>query len=382
VFLRLQSIFNLYAETYNQRQVSNQLATITNPSPELDLILNELEILGSSPDTIDQVRLAYDQMSGVQYAHVALVSEISGNQFLRRLYDPIRSVVTRHQCFENLCCEQAVDVWFEAGGGRMNIDGSRNVRGFDVDSYQLSGGVQTEIQSDVIVGLAGSYANDKLDYRKLNGHGTSHTGFAGLYGLYRPNCGYVFVDAIYGYTDTKMKRQINIGPLEYLARSKPKISQARGYIEAGYDLDSCFCSDTLIQPFVGLEVRSFRRNHVSEKGAYPLNLCIASKRKSDVLSRLGVHVTANELFCNSFLSLDLAWQYRFTNSNNTLRERFQSFGNEFKIKGRDIGRNSVDAALTFSTSLGNNWELYVEAIGEAWSNTCAYNFLGGVQYNW
>jgi hypothetical protein len=74
----------------NARAVAGQLDNIANPTSLQNELLSDFLAF----PTVDALNLALDQSSGAQYALDPFVAEVANRQFLRRLYDPIRSLVT------------------------------------------------------------------------------------------------------------------------------------------------------------------------------------------------------------------------------------------------------------------------------------------------
>ncbi len=233
------------------------------------------------------------------------------------------------------------------------------------------------IASGLTVGVAAGYAIDQVHYRG-NGDGTNHTYLGGLYGLYRP-CGYyVMADVLFGASDNRVKRHIDFGDIKRIARSKPKIYETTFYLEAGKD----FCYKSfLVQPFVGVELSYVHRDKISEYGADSLDLMVLEKKLYNVYGSLGVHVT--QAVCDGLaLSVDLAWQYRFSERTSHLIERFRDFGTPFKIQGISEKRNSLEGAFTISKEMVGGWTLYAEFSGQHWQGISTFNYLAGVEAQW
>ena len=58
---------------------------------------NDILTLAKSSDTTNEALQVYDQMSGYQYGSILPIAELAVNQFIRRLYNPIRSIVTSYR---------------------------------------------------------------------------------------------------------------------------------------------------------------------------------------------------------------------------------------------------------------------------------------------
>lgn len=372
--LFVQTVFNFDAVTPNQIAVATQLESITDPTSEEFLILITLEALPAA-----EQQQALDEMSGVQYASLNLASEIASRQFLRRLYDPLRSIVTIESCNDDCCaCPcPTLDLWLEAGGGQTFLNGNSHAHGLKLNGWEITGGVQSTFNRDWTIGIAGSYVEDCIKH-DLGARGKNRMGFGAIYGLYRPSNFYVLTDLVFGSSEFSLTRSIDMGVLSYTAKGRPKHYHAIGYIEAGFDWNTC---NFLIQPFLGFEGGYFRRNSFSESGFSPLNLRVNKQTYGNAFSRLGVHLTTKQ-WSSLKLSVDVAWDCRLTSNKRSITESFQDFGAPFTVTAISRNRNRVDAAATVITKLCNGWELYAEVRGEFWSKEATYNVLGGVKYRW
>lgn len=402
VQLTLESVFISVADTYNQRQVAEQLNTI-NPSsatPEELNVLFNLLALSSQPATVDAARQALSEMSGEQYTNHLFTSELIGRRFVRRLYDPLRSIILNngaccdrdvyYNCYESNGCTVLDDTpwipnnlvvgpWIEISGGHTFFRHDNNARGFQSNNYEVTIGLQSTVTDIWTLGIAGSYAHENINYN-IGGSGNINTGLLGIYGLYRPEGCYVILDLIGNYNWGKVKRPIDIGSLHYVAHSNPKFAEGMFYIEMGKDVCIPY-SGLLIQPFLGFEVDFYGSKRIVERHADPINLVINKKSRTNAFSRLGIHLaTTNMASWN--ISLDAAWQYRMTTTSNHVSEHFEDFGNTFDIKGVALPRNSLDISAYISTVINDEWELFAEISGERWSRGGSFDIVGGVKFSW
>lgn len=375
VYLTLLTEIAKGATTANQLAVATQLDAIVNPNPQQSLLLNQLVNLPPS-----RVGGALDSLSGYQHTSDLFTAEAINRQFIRRLYDPIRSIVTSEPCACNPCaieCSNDFTPWLESGAVFTHLQGNDNVQGFNTKGYEITAGIQKTFCRNWTLGIAGSYEHDNLHYRGGAGSGNSNTWLGGIYGLYRPSCFYGLVDLTYGYSKNSLHRKIEVGNLHYRAHSKPKISQYTFYGEAGFDVSIC---DFLLQPFVGLETGSYRRKHIHETHADGWQLDVKKRDRSLSESRLGFHLTTCR--SNVDMSLDFAWNRRLTQRKNKIRERFAEFGSTFEIEGIKLSKNSLDYALTASTYICEDLRAYIEGSGESWSHSHLYNLLAGIEFRW
>ena len=256
-----------FASTCNQKSVAGILDITT--SAALKAIV---QILPTLP--LADIQHALDQMSGEQYTTLLTMAELTGEQFVRRLYDPLRTLVTTYPCCNCWCCP-TLGGWLEAGGGESFLDGSVNCHGLKMESYDVAGGVQTTCNCNLTLGAAATYAHDHIDY-KIGGSGHNNTVLGAIYSLYRPQGYYILGDIAYGYSQDRVKRHLEIGDDSYRASSKPKIYQGIAYGEVGIDLCLPNCTCLLLQPYGGLEASIFRRSQITESGDDGINLELPS----------------------------------------------------------------------------------------------------------
>lgn len=403
VQLTFESVFLSVADSYNEIQVAEQLNTLdhSNTTPEELTLLVNLLALSTQPETADEARTALSQMSGEHYTNQLFIGELTGRRFIRRLYDPLRSILVNsntccerdvyYNCYENNCCmvlddtpwylDNSVKVgpWFTLSGGHTFMRHNTNAHGYQSNNYEATLGLQSTFGDIWTVGLAGSYAYESVDYN-IGGTGNINTGLLGLYALCRPESYYVLADLIFDYSWGKIKRPVNVGSLHYQARSNPRFTDTLFYIEAGKDICISY-SGLLLQPFLGFEVDYYAGRKIVEGHGGPINLVISKKSRTSAFSRLGLHLASLNLGCWN-ISCDAAWQYRMTNTRNHVRERFNDFGNTFNIKGVALPRNSLDVSAYVSTVICDGWELFAAVSAERWSRGATYDFVGGVKISW
>jgi uncharacterized protein with beta-barrel porin domain len=353
--------------------ISKKLDGLVDPTTSQNFLLNDLAKL-SGPDLV----YVLDDMSGVQYATESFFAQSANRQFIRRLYDPIRAIVTTSPC--NVCfdpCNElnGFDVWAEGGGGQRRVNGDF---GAHLNEWDITLGLQKTFINILTVGVAGSYERNYLKYNRSNGSANGYSWFAGLYGLYRPTNYYVLADIAYGYSEHNVDRHLVIGNVTDKFKAKPKNSQVTFYAEGG--IDQVLCS-VLIQPFIGLEVAGFYRKGFSEREvvANDTSLTIHQQNNTSATSSLGLHLT-DQFFSWVDVSIDLAWLYRFTKDYN-FNANFQSFSATFPVYARKIGRSSGQGAITVSKTW-NDYKVYVEGSGEIWNKASIYNVLAGIELAW
>lgn len=401
VKMTVEFVLTAATDAFNEQQVSKQLQTLNlnTSTPDQIVLFSQLLSLVNNPQTIDQSRSGMASLSGEQYTNIMLTADVSGRQFIRRLYEPVRMLVVHggicknrdvfYNCYESNGCvclddeawvpsvSSNCEPWLEISGRHSFLRHDNNARGYKSNNYQITFGVQQTTCEICTIGLAGGYEHERIHYN-LSGTCNNENLFVGLYTLLRPAKYYLLADLAYEWGCGKVKRPITVGSVNYQARSKPTFCQGIFYGEIGTDLELTKC---LLQPFFGLEVNYFDGRKVTEHHADPVNLAIGKRSRTSALTRLGVHFGSLP-WCSWTFNLDLAWQYRLTSVSNHVHEHFQDFGHNFKIKGVRIPRNSIDGSARIAYTFCDCWDLFAEISGERWQHGSLYNVLVGVKYTW
>jgi len=366
-------VFPLFGElNKNQRNVQEQLQSITQPTPQEGMILNELANLEEK-----ELQHALNQLSGEQYTSLAVAHEITGSNFLHHIYASLRPTIITEPCPYACCSELPIGgIWLQGAGGQTFINNCKHAHNTLSNNYLVSAGAHFIYDCDLTFGIAAGYGENHLDYHR-DGKGKSRYGFGGLYGLYRPLGYYIFADLAYGNSSNTLKRHIQLNDLGFASHSRPESHEILGYIETGMD---CFLWDLLVQPFLGLEGNAIFCSRNKEWGGSPLNLSVSSHSFGNVYSHLGAHITMDMSYL--LVSADVTWKFRLNPAHHKIAVRFQSFGDKFNIKDVKRGQSYFEGALAIVTPTCRGFNAYAEISGFVGYHSAAYQGLIGVKLNW
>lgn len=371
VYLTLVSDLLRAAARCNQFGVARNLDNIIGPNAAQSLLISNIASL-----PLSAAQEALESLSGFQYTNEIWVTEIYTRRFLRRLYDPLRSLVNRCTVPGDCPCGEWM-AWLETGGGVTHLHGKHAHR-LHASNYEVTGGLQASFCCNLTIGLAGSYEHEHLKYR--DGRGKRQASFIAVYGLYRPSAFYGLFDLSYGHSCNHLKRHILAGRVQDKVQGKPRVTIPTFYGEVGIDLweKNCF----LVQPFFGIQAGKNRRHRINEKHHAEFALSINKQNWTTTSSRLGLHLSVCR-FCDCVdAALDLAWNERLSHHKNQATGRFQRFGSAFPICGNPLDRSSVDYALTVKGCLCAGFKGYIELSGEAWQHASTFDALAGIQFSW
>lgn len=366
VLVTLKQNISAAAFNHNERAVASVLDGTTNPTLAQSLLLSQLVNL-----SIPEASAALDSLSGEQYANETFFNENVNRQFIRRLYDPVRFIVACNPCYDP--CGDNFTAWLELGGDFIHM------RRDTLQGFQVTGGGHMRLSQELLFGLAASYEWDTLSYGDHRGWQTKNSGLVGGYGLYRDDCFYVLADLAYGYTGGSLRREIQIGSATHKTKSHPNSSQVTFYGESG--VNNFGVGNVTVQPFVGLEVNSYWRDHQHELGGDGWALVAHKRNRTAAYTRLGLHLTTCDA-CLFRVSVDAAWDYRCTKLDNRSRNELVSFAGDFEVYGENLARSSFDYAVTIEKDLTPNLNAYIETTGQIYSRANTYTVLGGLSFSW
>ena len=185
-----------------------------------------------SSDLPNEAREALNSLSGFKHDADRIVSLLVNRQFLRTLFDPVRSIVTTDPQECQRCCNHWLTPWIDIEGAFMNIHGN-NYPSLSGNGYNVTMGAQTSVVDHLTIGVAGSYEEDFLHFYHHNGKETCHNWMGGVYTLYRPRFVYGMLDFTFDFSSNHLKRNIEVGSLHYQAVSRPQVSQYTLYPKNG-----------------------------------------------------------------------------------------------------------------------------------------------------
>lgn len=383
VYLDYQQAILECAFDRNGEAVAQQLFSITQPDYDQAALLMAFTQLDCP-----EIGAVLDEMCGAPYAELLYTAELSTHQFVRRLYDPLRLFLAKNlSCCDPECeCDNGFTSWIEAGGMQSNYRAKRhrNAEGFGrrsglrTNGYQISAGAQIDCDDTWVGGAALTYEHTENKFHH-HCHGNTETLMGGVYGAVRFCDFYLLGDFVIGGNRSKLHRHFNVGELSYHFKSEPEALQGILYGEGGY---SFRYRSFLLQPFLGLEGGYFSWKHVREHDGDALNLRFDKRNYGTFDTRLGIHLSMDEVCSGLFLGVDLAWQYRCTEINNFLEVSFIDFGNTFRVHGSHLDASSFDAAFNIEQKMEGNWSIYISGFWQQWSRSYAYDLLGGIAYHW
>ena len=385
--IRLEPDLYHAAQTPNQKNVAQAVESMINPDLSTRLILDQLIKLSSK-----ETPRALSEISGEQYGNLGLASALSTSRFIRRIYTPLRFISQDQDCDE--LCHNRCKVWGDVGGGKSFKSESN---GYKLDEFNATvtfqkslNGLLTETCETTnyipfywltgwTTGVALGYSNEKYQFNR-GGETDLHRAQGALFALMTKSWYYFLFDIVLETSKGKFKRPIKINHIHHEAHSDIDIFQATFYGELG--LNSIYWRNIVLQPYLGIESGYHSLSSLKEHGAKPLNLKVDSHHTNLTSTYIGVHTYKSlDIDCSWSIAIDFAWRHLF-GFDDSLGERFERFGNRFKIYGGNVGQNAILGSFSAYKAINDDWLINAELAGEKWKSYSNFELTVGISFKW
>lgn len=252
-------------------------------------------------------------------------------------------------------------MWAQAFGTTGEQDERDGIAGYDVDTYGVTVGIDTQtLAEDWVWGLAFTYADTEVDSANVNNTQTDiDTYQISVYADYMWDA-QTYINGIvgYGFNDADQTRS-NVGTLNNLtASSDYDTDQFFAKIESGRDYE--LKNGTTLTPFALANFTYLDTEGYTETGAGTANLEVDTDDQYVFELGLGLEASwLHELEDGSYLKPKLAAGYRYDLADDEVETTatFTGGGAAFTTEGFDNQNHTfnVGAGLTFYTTA--NWEL-------------------------
>jgi len=353
VFLTLQTDFASAAVTGNERHVATAIDSIPVPTGDEIVVIDAL--LSLDPAAIPY---ALDEMAGTQYTFFPGIVQYSDRRFGRRIFDAVRDALD--PCICTSSCGN-FEGWISIESGGICAQGNEESCGMHAPLFDISLGAYAPITDSLLVGAALNFDETWMHFHQ-GGHTNLNTFQGAIYATWQDPCFYAFSDLVFGGSRAHFDRPIIFADIDRTAHSVPEFLHGVWYGECGMNFTFC---NSLVQPFIGVDVNYVYRKAISENSAESLDLHIDSKTLVQYHTYLGAHFRLDLMKCCT-LNADIAWQHRFGSSGTIQTTRFEEFGDSFSIAGPCVSNDGIWGSLNLMATVYHGLDLYVEWSGEYW----------------
>lgn len=352
-----------------------------------------------------QLSDAFDQLSGVQHTHAAVIYPRISRQFHDVLVQRSTGIGSQRGTLVSdrlagvqlaaagnnpttglagLGAASPADrrVWLQAMGSFGDIDGDRNASGADYRSGGLALGAEADVSERATLGAALSYTRNDVDVRRGGLDIDSYQ--AALYGNWQQGDAYVRGTAGFGLHDTDVSRRVSMAGLDRRAKADYKSRTVALSVEGGKAF--ALSGTVTMTPFGGLDYVHVSRKGFTERAAGDTRLKVSSDRLASLQSVLGIRIQGDPFAHNEGRAsayVEAAWLHEFADRDARLRADFVAApGNAFRVYGPKLDRDRVRIGAGVVARLTNTADLELSYRGNLARSDKHHALAATVRMRW
>ncbi len=392
--------------TGNESNVANTLNSITNPTGDMNNVLDELGTL--SDEAYDQAldTMHPDMSSGSAEGSRALTAQglsmVSNRLGGARSGGAVGAGVSAGEMLNG------VGVWMQGLGSHIKQGERKGVEGYLANLFGTTVGADKVLDSHFRAGFAGSYGwarvksktagspSDDINSYQATIYGSfdsldlckSRQGGKKSYEAVRSQVeNSWYVDGMFAFTQNNYdsRREIWLGASKRVAKADHYGQQYSTNFEAGYKFVFEKTKSLEVTPFAGLGYNYLYMNKYKEKGAQALNLTVDGEGFQQLEQSLGTKLAyplVNKKMGTFIPSVKAAWLYDYIGDRFESTASFAGGGTSFTTQGAKPARNGMlfGAELAFlnkgNVTLTGNWDCEVkdQFLSNTYYGTARYDF--------
>ena len=256
-----------------------------------------------------------------------------------------------------------VSIYGRATTGYTRVGSGTNRIGLRSNSVGALFGFDVRVHENVIVGFAGSYDYQDINFSSSAGAGQVNTYRFGPYALVYAGDWFFETEATIGLHDNKFARRINF--MGVTAKSNYDAIDFTVAVGAGYDFK---IAGFTITPRVNVQYQFYHAGAFTETQAGDANLHVDRYETSSISSRLGVELWRrfefedNQTLKSATPFFNIGWRKEWLAATD-INSQFQAGGDSFNIDNDLYSRNAVYLGIgsTFELSDSLNLDLRYQA---------------------
>lgn len=341
----------------NAAAVGNVLDNITNPTGDMQTVLNTLNGLSAS-----QTAAALDTLVPEVDGGVINTSTTTLNNFVGVAMDRVENILKTAQNTTDTAKtgfsagdenkNKLNGMWAKGYGSYLTQGTRQGIRGYDAWNAGTALGVDHLFMDCVTLGVSGGYAYGNVDSDANNANTYINSAQTTLYGGYQHPDIPVFVDMAgsFAYNWYNGTRDINVGPtISRTANAQYDGQQYGAYIGTGYTFN--IAKNFELTPLLSLQWNHLHLQSYTETEAGALGLSVGSQDYDQLQSGLGARLAAPIKCAWGTFTPEAhgKWYYDFLGQNMVVTSTFTGGGAAFNGDGFRPAVNSYNAGgkLTF-----------------------------------
>ncbi len=252
---------------------------------------------------------------------------------------------------QDFIAPRSAALWGQAFGAGMNQNERQNVDAYDARIYGLMVGYDNWISPGMRVGIAGGYANTRID-----GDGDTTKNSTDIdsylveaYGAIKGSGWYATGRTGFTWHDYDTVRAMT-EPLDDVAKGSHNGDQFNASIEFGAPMNH---SGTIITPVASLTYSRLHQDGYSETSDGAMALSVGSQNNDSFVSGLGVKALV-PIANDTIIEGRALWLHEFADNAQIVTASFAAGGGTFTAAGPNVGRDSADLGIGMIADIGFN----------------------------
>lgn len=317
----------------------------------------------------DQVRQAYDQLSGEAYA--SMQSSLVNNSLYTRsaAYNQLSKSFSKPSNLPKAITTYLAqpNFWAHSFGGWTKQSGNQNVAHTESSIGGFLTGIDIEAFDDWRFGVLAGYSHTNFHLNERQSSGKSNDYTIGAYGGTEVNYAQGTLAFRSGLAHTwhniDMNRSVAFVSFNDKLFADYKAGTFQIFGELGYKHQST--EQLCIEPYANLAYVHLKTNSFSEKDRNGAALNVHKSSMSTVLTSIGLRIAAdiNEGFIPINARADIAWRHAFADTAPVSKAEF-SGSDAFAISGAMITRNTASISVGLDFQFKENAVLGISYQGQ------------------
>lgn len=247
-------------------------------SSSLGAAINSL--IGASNAEINR---ALDQMHPAPFSAFAEIQAALGGQLLSMFH---KRPVPRCACFRES------RIWVEPYGNWLKEKNLSYQVGFNAISKGVAGGIDTEIDEGITIGIGGGWNDTTMQWRRGQGHSAIKGYYGAVYADYAGESLYLGLSGIAGYDTCHSLRHIEFTTINEQASAERHNLEMMGQFAAAvfFGPSACFAF-----PYLNIDYFYLQEGKLKEHGAPGLNLRVDKHTSTTLRSEVGFAVQVQDI---------------------------------------------------------------------------------------
>lgn len=328
-------ILELTPEDYSSFGFSGNAGSVANYLDEISISLgSDLAAVDTAIrqlTTEEEVKQALLQLQPSQLKGLALSQENNAFQ--------IESVIlqrSRKTC--NGCSDRRTNLWSAINGDIYDQHSSRDGIGFRTHSADVLMGMDTPLNRDVSIGVAGGYTYSSTHWNRSRGEGEIHSGSLATYLNWKKKTFFTTAMILGSYNSYKETRHIHFSSIDRRARGHTDGGQVLANLSGGGNFQA---PSILITPFFSGQLLYTHMGSFHEKGANSIDLDVFATSYALFRGQGGLHLSHCSNFDNHKVNTAVGFSYireqRFSGKRFTAA--FDGNNTTFTVVGNHPSRN-------------------------------------------